>query len=146
MKVVKKIPGRKEWSGFTLIEILIVVVIIAVLAALIVPRMVGSPEKAMVAEANHMLGAIARAQQSRSDTSGGFIGAGTLTTAQWTSLGMTIPTTTAKFVYACTSPTCTAARTPVGGSAGTVQLNVNTGVWSCMTSYTSLTNGGCTLA
>ena len=145
MRVGKMARGRKEQTGFTLIEVLIVVVILSVLAALVIPRMIASPEKAMVAEANHMLGALVRAEQARGDTGGGFIGAGTLLTANWNSLGMAIPASASKFVYACTSPTCTAARTPTGGSSSTLTLNVGTNAWSCSTSYTPLSNGGCTL-
>ena len=137
---------RGSERGFTLIEVLIVVVIIGVLAALVIPRFVSTPEKAIVAEANQMLGSIVRAQQAIADGGAAFVGAGTLTTANFTSLGMSIPSSASKFVYACTSPTCTAARTPSGGSSSTLTLNVGTSAWSCSTSYTPLSNGGCTVA
>lgn len=48
--------------GFTLVEILITVVIIAVLAVLIVPRMIGRVQKAQEAEAVNNLGAIRSAE------------------------------------------------------------------------------------
>lgn len=42
---------RKREAGFTLVEILIVIVILALLAGIIVPKMTGAPEKARVAKA-----------------------------------------------------------------------------------------------
>ncbi len=48
-------------KGFTLVEVLIVVVIIAILASLIVPRMLMQTEKAKAAEALQIAGAIKRA-------------------------------------------------------------------------------------
>lgn len=47
--------------GFTLIEVLIVVVIIAVLAALILPRMTAAGKRADAAEAMQMIGVMKRA-------------------------------------------------------------------------------------
>ncbi len=52
---------RNTEKGFTLVEVLIVVVIIAILASLIVPRMLMQTEKAKAAEALQMVGAIMRA-------------------------------------------------------------------------------------
>ncbi|HNX69410.1 MAG TPA: prepilin-type N-terminal cleavage/methylation domain-containing protein [Candidatus Omnitrophota bacterium] len=49
-------------KGFTLIEVLIVVVIIATLAALIVPRVTGHVRKAKLAEAMAVCGMISRAE------------------------------------------------------------------------------------
>jgi len=37
---------RKQQTGFTLIEVMVVVVILGVLAALVVPRIMDNPEKA----------------------------------------------------------------------------------------------------
>ena len=130
--------------GFTLIEVLIVVVIIGVLAALVIPRFVAAPEKAIVAEANQMLGSLVRAQQAVLDGGGTFVGTTTLTTANWTSLGMSIPASASKFLYACASPTCTASRTPTTLSVATFSSITNT--WICTGNYTTLANGGCTLA
>ncbi|HNX69375.1 MAG TPA: prepilin-type N-terminal cleavage/methylation domain-containing protein [Candidatus Omnitrophota bacterium] len=60
----------KKTSGFTLIEVLIVVVIIAVLASLILPRMTTSTKKAEMAEALQMMGTIKRAAQQYLSLSG----------------------------------------------------------------------------
>ncbi|HEX5675521.1 MAG TPA: prepilin-type N-terminal cleavage/methylation domain-containing protein, partial [Azonexus sp.] len=42
---------KKRHSGFTLIEVMIVIVILGVLAALIVPKVMGRPDEARVAAA-----------------------------------------------------------------------------------------------
>ena len=55
---------RTEKKGFTLAEVLIVVVIIGVLAALIIPRFTGQSERAVVAEAVSMLSAIRQAEEA----------------------------------------------------------------------------------
>jgi prepilin-type N-terminal cleavage/methylation domain-containing protein len=135
----------KKQKGFTLIEVLIVVVIIGVLAALIIPRFLSAPEKAIVAEANQMLGSMKRAQQARIDYGVAFLDAAAFVTASWTSLGLNTPVSASKFSYGCTSPSCTASRT-VGVTASTVVVNALTNAWSCTGSYTTLSNGGCTMA
>lgn len=47
--------------GFTLIEIMVVVAIIAILAALIVPQVMGRPDEARIVAARHDVGAIMQA-------------------------------------------------------------------------------------
>ena len=53
-----KIAGGR---GFTLIEIMVVVVIIAILAALIVPRVMGRPDEARIVAARHDVGSLVQA-------------------------------------------------------------------------------------
>ena len=48
-------------SGFTLIEIMVVVVIIAILAALIVPKVMSRPDEARVVAARHDIGTLMQA-------------------------------------------------------------------------------------
>jgi general secretion pathway protein G len=48
-------------SGFTLIEVMVVVAILAILAALIVPRVISRPDEAKVIAARHDIGAISQA-------------------------------------------------------------------------------------
>src|SRR5215213_8303221 len=48
----------RRFAGFTLVEIMVVVVIIGVLAVLIVPRVVGRSEEARAAAAKHDISAI----------------------------------------------------------------------------------------
>ncbi len=59
-------------KGFTLVEVLIVVVIIAILASLIVPRMLMQTGKAQAAEALQIVGTITRALQRQYDFHGSF--------------------------------------------------------------------------
>jgi general secretion pathway protein G len=49
---------RKRHSGFTLIEVMIVIVILGVLAALIVPKVMGRPDEARVAAARQDISTI----------------------------------------------------------------------------------------
>lgn len=48
----RKLPRRDGQSGVTLIEMMIVLVIIGVVAALVVPNVIGRPDEARVAVAN----------------------------------------------------------------------------------------------
>jgi general secretion pathway protein G len=52
---------RQKQSGFTLIEIMIVVVIVGIMAAMIVPNFIGRDDQARVAAAKNDLRAIANA-------------------------------------------------------------------------------------
>lgn len=52
---------RKSARGFTLIELLVVVTIIAILGALIVPKIMGRPDEARIIAAKQDLGVIVQA-------------------------------------------------------------------------------------
>lgn len=52
---------RARDAGFTLIEVMVVVVILAVLAALIVPQVIGRPDEAKAVAARHDIAAISQA-------------------------------------------------------------------------------------
>jgi prepilin-type N-terminal cleavage/methylation domain-containing protein len=136
-------------KGFTLIEVLVVVVIVGVLAALIIPRFLTAPEKAIVAEANQMLGTLIRAQQAAMDVGGPFVAISDNTTAvTWQKLNLNTPGAAvvsgngAKFSYTCASNACTALRS---GATNKGVTRTTAGVWSCGSEYTTMAYGGCTL-
>ena len=96
--------------GFTLVEVLIVVIIIAILAALILPRMTAQTGRAEIAEAQQMLGVLRRAQETYMDTTGttdyvavqSFVGVAPTPAelSAWSMIGMTAPASN-KFNYGC---------------------------------------------
>jgi len=49
---------RKKQAGFTLIEIMVVIVIIGILASVVVPRVMDNPDKARTAKAKHDIQAL----------------------------------------------------------------------------------------
>jgi len=50
--------ARKHQAGFTLIEIMVVIVIIGILASVVVPRVMDNPDKARAAKAKHDIQAL----------------------------------------------------------------------------------------
>ncbi len=53
--------NRKKQSGFTLIEVMIVVVILGILASIIVPKIMGRPDEARAAKAKQDIRAVTAA-------------------------------------------------------------------------------------
>lgn len=58
---MKKMMVRKKMSGFTLIEVMVVVVILAILAAMIVPKIMSRPEQAKMTKAKEDILAVENA-------------------------------------------------------------------------------------
>lgn len=61
MHSISKARGKAFQSGFTLIEIMIVVVILGILAALIVPKVMGRPDEARIIAAKQDIAALGQA-------------------------------------------------------------------------------------
>ena len=49
---------RRRAAGFTLIEIMVVVVILGILAAIVVPRVMDAPDKARITKAKQEIAAL----------------------------------------------------------------------------------------
>ena len=58
---IRPFKTKNKQSGFTLIEIMVVVVIIGILASVVVPRIMDNPDKARVAKAKNDIRAIGSA-------------------------------------------------------------------------------------
>ena len=52
--------NRKQFGGFTLIEVMVVLVILGILATLVVPRIMGRPDEARIIAAKQDIGSIAQ--------------------------------------------------------------------------------------
>ena len=143
-------------KGFTLVEVLIVVVIIAILAALIVPRMLAQTEKAKAAEALQVVGAIKRAAERYYDFRGTSVlpqgniqsnpGSG-LVSGNWTDLGLSGIEKSKDWRYDyygyATSFSLVAYRYSGGTNLNTYSLSFdsNVSLWYCGV-YTSGVNKG----
>lgn len=102
----------KSQSGFTLIELMIVVVIIGILAAIAIPRFQHAAVKAKESEAKLLLKQIYEYQLAYRQENGGY-------SANTASIGFNAPPNS-KFVYAIdasTATTFTASATPNGTDA-----------------------------
>lgn len=58
---MEKLMNPKKQSGFTLIEVMIVVVILGILASIIVPKIMGRPDEARAAKAKQDIRAVTAA-------------------------------------------------------------------------------------
>jgi prepilin-type N-terminal cleavage/methylation domain-containing protein len=127
---MKKI--RKMRKGFTLIELLIVIVILAVLAALVLPRMLAQPERAVVAEAIQYLGVIRRAQLNNSPGSVlQFSALSSGNNSNWTALGLQDLSAETAYSYACNATGCTAERLTGGKAGARVMIDIPSGNLTC---------------
>ena len=115
-------------NGYTLAEVLMVVVVIGVLAAMIIPRLSKSPEKAVAAEAAGILQSIRQAEIGYHFDAGSYLSP--VNAGDWAKLGLDDPNTGTKFTYAVDGTgTVTATRTGGGTYTGdTITLAVD-GTW-----------------
>lgn len=61
MKKLNSLQGKKQNKGFTLIEIMVVVVILGILATLVVPKIMGRPDEARVVAAKQDIASVMQA-------------------------------------------------------------------------------------
>ncbi|MFN7834636.1 MAG: type II secretion system major pseudopilin GspG [Burkholderiaceae bacterium] len=61
MKASKTVATRRKSGGFTLIEIMVVIVILGILATLVVPKIMGRPDEARAVAAKQDIGSIMQA-------------------------------------------------------------------------------------
>ena len=54
----ERVVNRQRSGGFTLVEVMVVVVILGILAVLIVPRVLGRTDEARIAAAKHDIAAL----------------------------------------------------------------------------------------
>ena len=117
-------------NGYTLTEILMVVIILAILASMTLPRLASQTEKANVSEGAGILGAIRQGEMAYRLDTGSYLSPAS--DADWAKLGLDNPNTgTPKFTYSVDGAgTGTATRAADAGSyAGkTVTLTI-TGTW-----------------
>jgi prepilin-type N-terminal cleavage/methylation domain-containing protein len=126
---------RKKNAGFTLAELLMVIVIIGVLGSIAIPRFFPQKEKAVVAEAVNMMGAIRQGEIAYRLEHTGYVDLGTGDT--WDVIGIDNPNSeTGKFNYTVTkasasSATITATRnsTDAKYNGKTITLSVADGSW-----------------
>ncbi|MGI6241642.1 MAG: prepilin-type N-terminal cleavage/methylation domain-containing protein [Candidatus Omnitrophota bacterium] len=134
-------------KGFTLIEVLIVVVIVAILAAMVLPRFISQPEKAILAEATQLLGALKRAQIQTMDmeVATAWQAISNVTNENdMKKIGMKAVADSKFFTYSCsaTDNTCTAIRKSDTGS--TITVSGTTATLTCKGKYVAdSTTGGC---
>ena len=108
---------KKNQHGFTLVEIIVVIVILAVLSATLLPRFLNQTERAVIAEAQSSLGALKRGQNVFSDISGtdAFMGTATpITNAEAVQLGLRQAPNSNEWAYRCQAGAPGVAAIPAG--------------------------------
>lgn len=133
----------KNNRGFTLIEILVVVVILAILAALVLPRFFEQSARAEITEAQEMLGALRRAQITYKDVTGGSYQDvdGTAQDADLKIIGMQAIPGEAKYNYACVAADSECTATHKVTAANKITISIDTGAFGCEGGYAAVDAG-----
>jgi len=128
---------RNHKKGFTLVEILIVIVILAVLASMILPRLTAQPETGYIAEAQNVLGFVRSALVMNIDSAGGTWP--TLSNADFQNAATMLshnlrPVVSTNWSFSCGQTSggfCMATRLGTGSHAGASIILNQTGSFSC---------------
>ena len=90
-------------NGFTLVELMVVIVIIGVLAAVAIPKMMAATNKAKASEGPQMIGSIANLEHAFNAEYGVFAkleeGTGTDADAAWQAIGMVGVPSSKNFIF-----------------------------------------------
>jgi len=125
-------------KGFTLTEILIVVVLLAILAAFVLPRFMKQDERGIVAEAVANLSAIRMGEESYHLEKSAYLDMDTTVAgddAKWEDIGLDKPDTR-NFDYMVVSGVSTATRNGGGTDYNTKTIILNTnGTWDQSASH-----------
>jgi len=136
-------------KGFTLVELMVVIVIIGVLAAVAIPRMMAATNKAKASEGPQILGSISRMQAAYKAEQDTFLlitartptaapATATITTATWGALGFDQDPYSQYFTFAVPTASATAfnadarlhkalGRAAIGQSIVINEIDVRTG-------------------
>ncbi len=131
----------KNQKGFTLIELIVVVIIVGILASVAVPLYTGYIKRAKISEATSSIGAVKTALMGKYQKDAAFPSACSDSAAIKTDLGITLEVT--KWTYATTAAgVITATATGAAGgnlSGGTISLTptINSGDGSISWAWSS---------
>ena len=123
---------KKNNKGFTLIELIVVLVIVGILAAIAVPQYLGFAEKARAAEAIGVISAIKTGEETyyAGSSMGGYWSSGGSLASGTTipQLGISIPMSTMwTYSVRAVGSGCTITATRGSGGSGNIMLGTSTG-------------------
>ncbi len=109
VKLLQHLAKKNANKGFTLVELLVVVVIIGILAAIALPSFLAQTAKAKQAEARSTLGSWVKAQKAFRTDHNAF-------SSSWDDLALGVPTQTKNYTYSQAGGGANASVTALGTS------------------------------